>query len=265
LLLVGAVTSHAAVYTSVKTFGNNNGSERCLVGNESGLCTDKGAYKGKFSITHLFETGEHRSLERVADADAAHPLGTDQIWTSPLGYIEVRGFAHYLSGHGTSVAGFGTTKADFHAFPGAAEIQTVFGRDNIVLGPQLDNIGDHVQGGSFLNVNVGTDPFYFLYRSAGKTYSSNNFLANGFDNVSGGLGDHMVTWNAGTTVDLRGNRAILYLIAFERAHIDDDFQDGVYEVRVPVQVPVPEPSPYVVLVAGLGLVGWRALQLRKAN
>lgn len=255
--------SHAAVYTSVNTYGNSNGSERCLVGTASGLCADQGVYAAKSSITHLFETAASHALERVADADLAHP-GTDQIWSSPLGYLEVRGFAHYLSNSGTSVAGFGTTKTNFQAFPAGTEIQTVSGRDNIVLGPKLDSIDDHVAGGSFLNVNVGTDPFFLLYRSEGKTYSSNNFFANGFDNVDGGAGDHMVTWKAGTSTDLRGNQALVYLVAFERANVDDDFQDSVYEIRIPLHAPgpaaVPEASSFALLLAGLSLLGWRGLK-----
>jgi hypothetical protein len=253
LALGAASVSSAAVLTSVNTYGA--GTERCLVGDARGLCTGGGKYRGAFSITRIYETNSGRTLARVDDA-------LDKVWTSPSGYIEVRSFAHYLSGDGTSIAGIGTTKANFTAFPAGTEMSPP---DNRVVGPRVAGdkvLSDYAPARSFLNCDVGTDPFYFLYRSEGKTYSSNNFSGNGFDNVGGGVTDHMVTWNAGLDTDSRGNQAVLYVIAFERANVDDDFQDGVYEVRVPVAAPVPEPATFSLLAAGLCLLGWSVLRRR---
>jgi hypothetical protein len=70
----------------------------------------------------------------------------------------------------------------------------------------------------------------------------------------------MVTFYAGQRTDSRGNLADVYLIAFERAHVDIDYQDGVYAVSIPLLVPVPEPAAYLSLAAGLSLlvgVVWR--------
>ena len=253
LVLLSTVgTASATLFTSINTFGNTDGSERCLVGNASNLCTKGGAYKNAFSITHIYETNS-APLTRIGDQH-------DQVWFSASGYIEVRELAHYLSTHGTSVAGIGTSKATFTAFPAGTE----FSSDNKVVGPALP--GDVVQSDyigtrSFLNVNVGTNPFYFLYQSEGKTYSSDNFAGNGFDNGSGGDLDHMVTWSAGFDTDLRGNKAAVYLIAFERANIDDDFQDGVYEIRIPLAVP--EPSTYAMLGFGMLLLSWTTMRRRR--
>jgi hypothetical protein len=187
----------------------------------------------------------------------------DKSWTSSLGYIEVRAVAHYLSTHGTSVAGIGTTPANFQTFP----IGTELSPDNVVVGPALPGdvvSSDYVAGKSFLNVDVGTDPFAFLYRSEGKTYSSNNFAGNGFANGNGGALDHMASWYAGEATDLQGNNAAVYLIAFERQNKDLDFQDGVYEVRIPI-APVPEPSTFALLAAGVGLAGWAKMRRRAKN
>jgi hypothetical protein len=225
------------------------------VGDAQGMCTRGEKYLGAFSITRIYETNSGRTLTRVDDA-------LDKVWTSASGYIEVRSFAHYLSNAGTSIAGIGTTKANFTAFPAGTELSPP---DNRVVGPQLAGdkvLSDYAPARSFLNVDVGIDPFYFLYRSGGKTYSSNNFSGNGFDNIGGGATDHMVTWNAGLDTDSRGNQAVLYVIAFERANVDDDFQDGVYEVRVPIGTPVPEPATLSVLVTGLWLLGWSVLRRR---
>jgi PEP-CTERM motif len=83
--------------------------------------------------------------------------------------------------------------------------------------------------------------------------------------VGGGAADHMVTWNAGLDTDSRANTAVLYVIAFERANVDDDFQDAVYEVRIPVGAAVPEPATVSMLAAGLCLLGWSARRRRNQD
>ena len=104
-------------------------------------------------------------------------------------------------------------------------------------------------------MTVGTAPFEFVYRSrfsdgSVRYYSSDN-TSRGFDNrvVSGKTLDHMVTWYAGQRIDSRHNIVDIYLIAFERAHQDDDFQDAVYAISIPLQA-VPEPPAWIVLALG---------------
>jgi len=239
-------TAHAAIFTSINTFGNNDGSERCLVGNASDLCTKGGAYKNKFSITHIYAADRGRTLTRLDDT-------TDKVWTAPLNYLEVRPIAHYLSNNDTSTAGVLTSASSFLSF---ADVTP----DNRVAGTKIDSINDYVPLGNFINVNLPAGSFEFLYKSQGKTYTSDNFAGNGFDNGNSGALDHMVSWYTGTAVDLRGHQADVYLIAFERKHADDDFQDGVYELRI--ARPVPEPSIYATLALGLGLLGYTRLKHR---
>ena len=92
---------------------------------------------------------------------------------------------------------------------------------------------------------------------------TNNFNGNGFDNGNSGALDHMVSWYTGTAIDLRGNRSDVYLIAFERKNADDDFQDGVYELRIGIAA-VPEPSTYAAFAVGLALLGWTSLKRRSS-
>jgi hypothetical protein len=244
LALCTSGLSFAAVFTSINTFGNDDGSERCLVG-AGDLCTKGGPYLGKFSITHVYAASTSRTLTRLDDT-------TDKLWTAPLNYIEVRPIAHYLSGHGTSTAGVLSSTSVFTTFADVA--------DNHVAGTPLDSISDYVALGSLTNIDLPAGVFQFLYKSLGNTYTSNNFAGNGFDNGSSGALDHMVSWSAGTATDLRGNLANVYLIAFERLHVDNDFQDGVYELRIAQSIP--EPSMYVTLGLGLGLLGWTSLKGR---
>jgi hypothetical protein len=236
----------AAVFTSINTFGNDDGSERCLVGNANDLCTKGGDYKNKFSITHIYAADSGRTLTRLDDT-------TDKVWAAPLNYIEVRPIAHYLSGNGTSTAGVLTSTSSFVSFADVA--------DNHVAGTKIDSINDYVALGSFININLPAGAFQFLYESQGKTYTSDNFAGNGFDNGNSGTLDHMVSWYTGTATDLRGNQADVYLIAFERKHEDNDFQDGVYELRI--ARPVPEPAAAAVFAFGMSLLGWRTLKRRQ--
>lgn len=252
-LLAACAAAAEAAITAIKTYGDGDGSERCLVGDAHDRCTRGGRYKGAFSIVHIYATNSGRTLVRLDDS-------LDKVWSAPLGYLEVRAVAHYLSGHGTSVAGIGVDKNAFESFPAGVELAPP---DNVVVGPALatDKVqDDHAAPGSFMSVLMGEGEFYFLYRSQGKTYSSNNHAGNGFDNGNGGRRDHMVSWAAGFDTDLQGNTAAVYLVAFERAHADDDFQDGVYEVRIPwaAPPPVPEPSTFAALLLGAALLLWRA-------
>ena len=61
----------------------------------------------------------------------------------------------------------------------------------------------------------------------------------------------MVTWYAGRRIDSHHNSADVYLIAFERAHQDNDFQDGVYAVSIPVERRCRRPPIWAMLAAGL--------------
>jgi len=246
-LLLSSGTALAA-FTSINTYGNDDGSERCLVGNASDLCTKGGDYKNHFSITRIYATDSGRTLTRLDDT-------TDKVWNAPLNYIEVRPIAHYLSGNGTSSAGVLTSTASFLTF---ADVP-----DNHVAGSIIDSIHDNVALGSFININLPAGAFEFLYKSQGNTYTSNNFNGNGFDNGNSGALDHMVSWYTGTAIDLRGNRSDVYLIAFERKNADDDFQDGVYELRIGIAA-VPEPSTYVAFAVGLALLGWTSLKRRSS-
>jgi hypothetical protein len=243
LLLSGAAS---AAFTSINTYGNDDGSERCLVGGAGDLCTKGGAYKNKFSITHIYANDSGRTLTRLDD-------NTDKLWSAPLNYIEVRPIAHYLSNNDTSTAGVLTSTASFVSFLDVSP-------DNRVAGTKIDSINDYVPLGSFININLPAGAFQFLYKSQGNTYTSDNFAGNGFDNGNSGALDHMVSWYTGTAVDLRGNQADVYLIAFERKHADDDFQDGVYELRIAHAVP--EPTAFAAFVIGVGLLGWSRLNRR---
>jgi hypothetical protein len=166
----------------------------------------------------------------------------------------VRPIAHYLSNNDTSAAGVLTSASSFLNF---ADVTP----DNRVAGTKIDSINDYVPLGNFININLPAGAFEFLYKSQGKTYTSDNFAGNGFDNGNSGALDHMVSWYTGTAVDLRGHQADVYLIAFERKHADDDFQDGVYELRI--AKPIPEPSIYATLALGLGLLGCIRLKRRR--
>ena len=119
--------------------------------------------------------------------------------------------------------------------------------DNRTLGVVLpgekvtaDILTGHVFDSSFIAMTLGTAPFEFVYRSkfsdGSVDYYSSDNTSRGFDNriVSGKTLDHMVTWYAGQRIDGRHNIADIYLIAFERAHQDDDFQDAVYAVSIPL-------------------------------
>ena len=249
----------SANVTFVKTFGDNDGTERCLIGNEFDRCTGGGTYHGAYSVTKLFSTWTDRSLARVSDAE-------DKVWTAgSFGYIEVQGIAHYLSTHGTSSAGIWIDDGRFSGselipFPDGTSISAP---DNRTVGAVLpgEKVIDDILTGrafesSFIAVTVGAGPFEFVYRSSGSEYSSDN-TSTGFDNrvVHGKTLDHMVTWFAGTRIDDDRNVAEVYLIAFERAHKDDDFQDAVYAVSIPVRA-VPEPPVWVVLALGFGLTAW---------
>jgi hypothetical protein len=114
---------------------------------------------------------------------------------------------------------------------------------------------------SFFAMTLGAVPFELVYRSrlsdSNVDYSSSDNTSRGFDNrvVSGKTLDHMLTWYAGQRVDGRQNIADVYLIAFERAHHDDDFQDGVYAISIPLQA-VPEPPAWIVLAMGFVLTAW---------
>lgn len=245
--------------TPVNTFGDNDGTERCLIGDAFDRCTRGGTYQDAYSVTRLFSAWTGRSLDRVGDAH-------DKVWSAgEFGYIEVQGIAHYLSGHGTSSAGIWVddgwfSLAELVPFPEGSEISPP---DNRTVGVQLpgekvidDILSGRVFESSFLALAVGTRPFEFVYRSNGSEYSSDNTSA-GFDNrvVHRRVLDHMVTWFAGTRVDGNRNLADVYLIAFERAHNDDDFQDAVYAVSIPVRA-VPEPPVWVLLALGFGLTAW---------
>jgi hypothetical protein len=245
--------------TLVNTFGDSDGTERCLIGNEFDRCTRGGTYHGAYSVTKLFSAWTGRGLDRVGDAE-------DKVWTAgSFGYIEVQGIAHYLSTHGTSSAGIWIddgrfSGAELIAFPGGTEISPPDNRTVGVVLPGENVIDDILTGrvfeSSFVAMTVGPGPFEFVYRSNGSEYSSDNTSA-GFDNrvAHGRTLDHMVTWFAGTRVDGNRNVAEVYLIAFERAHKDDDFQDAVYAVSIPVRA-VPEPPVWMILALGFGLTAW---------
>lgn len=254
----------SATVTPVNTFGDGAGTERCLVGNASDRCTKGGTYLGAYSITRLFSAWTGRSLARVDDNE-------DKVWSAgSFGYIEVAGIAHYLSMHGTSSAGIWINDGKFSGgelkpFPTGTEMSPP---DNRTLGVVLpgekvtaDILTGHVFDGSFIAMTVGAAPFEFVYRSklsnGSAEYYSSDSTSRGFDNrvVSGKSLDHMATWYAGQRIDGRQNIADIYLIAFERAHQDDDFQDGVYAVSIPLSA-VPEPPVLAMLGLGFLLTAW---------
>ena len=111
-----------------------------------------------------------------------------------------------------------------------------------------DILTGHVFDSSFIAMTLGAAPFEFVYRSklsnGSVEYYSSDSTSRGFDNrvVSGKPLDHMVTWYAGRRIDGRHNIADTYLIAFERAHQDDDFQDAVYAVSIPHCKRCPSPD-----------------------
>ena len=152
----------SATVTSINTFGNGDGAERCLVGDTTDRCTKGGTYFGAYSITRLFSSWTGRSLTRVDDSD-------DKVWSAgSFGYIEVAGIAHYLSTHGTSSAGIWVDDGKFSAselkpFPAGTEVSPP---DNRTLGVVLsgekvtaDILTGHVFESSFVSMTLGTVPF----------------------------------------------------------------------------------------------------------
>jgi hypothetical protein len=249
----------SATVTPINTFGDGVGTERCLVGNAAGRCTKGGSFLGAYSITTVFSAWSDRTLTRVSD-------NADRVWSAgDFGYIEIAGIAHYLSNHGTSTGGIWVddgrfAPSEFRAFPPGTNVAPP---DNRSMGMVLpgekvtyDLLTGRVFDTSFITMAVGTAPFELVYRSAGGYYSSDPTSA-GFNNVvvSGKALDHMVTWYAGERTDSRGNIADVYLIGFERGHVDDDFQDAVYALSIPVRA-VPEPPVWVILSLGFGLTAW---------
>jgi hypothetical protein len=253
-----------ATVTSINTFADGDGTERCLIGNASDRCTKGGTYLEAYSITALFSAWTGRNLTRVNDDG-------DKVWSAgSFGYIEVAGIAHYLSAHGTSSAGIWDDDGKFSGselrpFPADTEVSPPDNRTLGVVLPGEKVTGDILTGrvfeSSFIAMTLGAVPFELVYRSklsnGSVDYYSSDDTSRGFDNrvVSGNTLDHMVTWYAGQRIDGRRNIADVYLIGFERAHQDDDFQDGVYAISIPVQA-VPEPPVWVVLALGFGLTAW---------
>ena len=262
-LFVSTPLAGAAV-TSINTFGDGDGTERCLVGNGSDRCTKGGAYLGAYSITALFSAWTGRSLVRVDD-------NADTVWSpGSFGYIEVAGIAHYLSTNGTSSAGIWVDDGRFSAselkpFPTGTELSPPDNRTLGVLLPGEKVIADILTGRNFdsrfVSMALGAASFEFVYRSkltnGSVEYFSSDSTSQGFNNriVSGMALDHMVTWYAGRRIDSHHNSADIYLIAFERAHQDNDFQDGVYAVSIPVSA-VPEPPIWAILGLGFALTAW---------
>jgi hypothetical protein len=255
--------SASATVTAINTFGSD-GNERCLAGNAADRCTKGGKYLGAYSITAVFSAWSERSLARVDDAD-------DKVWSAgSFGYIEIAGIAHYLSNHGTSFAGIWFDDgrlfpSEFQPFPAGTEVSPPDNRSVGVVLPGEKVTSDLLTGrvfdSSFIAMAVASTPFELVYRSrlsnGSVDYYSSDKTSRGFDNqvVSGKTLDHMVTWNAGQRIDSRGNVADVYLIAFERAHQDDDFQDAVYAISIPVRA-VPEPPVWMILALGFGLTAW---------
>lgn len=264
LALAMAAPHACATVTSINTFGNGNGTERCLIGNASGRCTGGGTFQGAYSIASLFSAWTGRNLTRVDDAQ-------DKVWSAgSFGYIEIAGVAHYLSTSGTSYAGVWVDDGKFAGselkpFPAGTEVSPPDNRTSGVLlaGEQItsDILMGRAFESSFIGMTFAAATFELVYRSrfsgGGVAYYSSDNTSRGFDNrvVSGKTLDHMVTWYAGQRIDGRHNVADVYLIAFERAHHDDDFQDGVYALSIPLQQ-VPEPPAWMVLALGLGLTAW---------
>ncbi len=253
----------SATVTPINTFGDGVGTERCLVGNAAGRCTKGGSFLGAYSLTTVFSAWSDRSLTRVDDA-------FDRVWSAgEFGYIEIAGIAHYLSDHGTSAAGIWIddgrfAPSEFRSFPAGTRVSPPDNRSMGVVLPgekvTYDLLTGRVFDTSFVAMAVGTAAFEFVYRSAGGYYSSDP-TSPGFNNVvvSGKALDHMVTWYAGERTDSRGNIADVYLIGFERGHVDDDFQDAVYAISIPVRIPirpVPEPPVWMILSLGFGLTAW---------
>jgi hypothetical protein len=250
--------SASAAVTAINTFGSG-GNERCLAGNAADRCTQGGKYLAAYSITAVFSAWSERSLSRVDDAD-------DKVWTAgSFGYIEIAGIAHYLSNHGSSSAGIWFddgrfSPSEFQPFPAGSEVSPPDNRSVGVVLPGEKVTSDLMTGrvfdGSFVAMAVGAGAFELVYRSGAEYYSSDN-TSRGFDNsvVSGQALDHMVTWHAGQRSDSRHNIVDVYLIGFERAHHDDDFQDAVYAISIPVR-PMPEPPVWVILALGFCLTAW---------
>lgn len=256
--------SARATVTSINPYGDSGGTERCLVGNGSDRCTKGGPYFGAYSITRLFSAWTGRSLTRIDD-------NTDKVWSAGrFGYIEVAGIAHYLSNHGTSSAGIWIDDGRFSAseflpFPAGTEVAPPDNRTLGVVLPGEKVTADIVTGrafdASFIAMTLGTRPFELVYRSrltdGSVQYFSSDGTSRGFNNrvVSGRTLDHMVSWYAGRRIDGRHNTADTYLVAFERARQDDDFQDAVYAISIPVNA-VPEPPVWAILALGFALTAW---------
>jgi hypothetical protein len=262
IALATAAPSAAAAITAVNTFGNSTGTERCMVGDGADRCTKGGSFRGAYSITRVFSEWTGRPLTRMDDH-------ADRVWSAgQFGYIEVQGVARYLSGSGDSLAGIWAddgrfSAAELVAFPTGVGLLPADNRTVGMLVPGDKVSSDIVTGpvfeGRFLALPVGTAAFEFVYRprypDQSVAYYSSDPTSRGFANSAAGGSalDHMVTWHAGTRTDRFGHIAQVYLIAFERAHHDDDFQDAVYAVSIPTAVP--EPSTWALLGAGALILG----------
>ena len=182
-LLLSSGTALAA-FTSINTYGNDDGSERCLVGNASDLCTKGGDYKNHFSITRIYATDSGRTLTRLDD-------NTDKVWNAPLNYIEVRPIAHYLSGNGTSSAGVLTSTASFLTFADVARQSRC--REHHRLDPRqrcARQLHQHQSSGRCVRVSVQVARQYLHVEQ----FHRQRLRQRQF----GAPSDHMVSWYTGT-------------------------------------------------------------------
>ncbi len=290
-IALAAPLAHAITTTPVFTYGNNNGSERCITGNSDGSAggtcglapgQSSNDYFGDDSITAVYAKSYGSRLLSISRVDDDF----DKLWFAldPAAGVGVRIWAHYLSNSGDSFTGFGTG-GSFTAFAGSND-RTLLGGGNRVVTSDLsltqytpsknDGVVPGIgaaffsdQTAGFSTVSIGASPTELLYRSPltgnVRTYSSNDEAGTPYDNiVSGGsVLDHMITYRAVVRVTSGGKEIdeVRYLVNFERVNGDDDFQDSVWELRG--IAPVPEPSTYAML--GVGLLAIGALARRRAR
>lgn len=246
-LILPAVSQ--AALTPVAAQGDNNGSERCLVGN-AGTCSG-GAYNGALSIVRAIEIDlglSQGTIQRVDDS-------LDQIWnTTQAAGGSALARARYANDD---------NRLGYDAGNGYQELVGSVGDDKVVVFNQNnpDLIGTP-KSSEFLYdsnptwVTIPTSPgeeFAFILRNATtNTFWTSNNSGTGVANAgyanSGTLIDHLVVFK------IAHNH---YLLAWEDRLInspDNDFNDFVAEVKF--IEPVPVPAAAWLFGSALGFLGF---------